>query len=295
MTAATCPDAPADHRSVPRADGNGPVAARRKAAAGHFSLVMAAIDLILIFVWVTRHAGSMTVLVWHVFATLFIASLIWGIVRRNPDSLAGAALLCLLLGPIGGIVLAIADVGQRRPMHRSPVERQATAGGTRADRLHAQIVQDRRRQSNHVAPTTFAQIFRTGTLARQQEAIAAISLSYRSEMLPALRQALDSEIAAIRVQAAAVYAKLRGQFGDRAKAILAAASKGPVTADLTEEARHVAASGFVDAETAAELRAHATRRPAPSAHGGIASAAPRQRAALTRPPRVKRYSCGGLA
>ena len=280
---------------TPDASRSGTADASRRHALGPFSFVIATTDLVLVAAWVARDAGSMTVLAWHVGITLLAGALTWGVLRREGGNVAGAVLLCLLLGPIGGIVLVVADLGRDRPLRRGAADMETRTEASRAERLHAQITQDRRRRTRETLPDTFTEIFGAGTLVRQQEAIAAISLSYRPEMLPALRRALESDIAAIRVQAAAVFAKLRGQFGERAKAVLAAAASGTVTADLIVEARCVAASGFVDAETAAELMAHAARRPTSSGRDVVASPSQRRRAALTRSPRLKRYSCGGIA
>ena len=80
-----------------------------------------------------------------------------------------------------------------------------------------------------------------GTLDQQQGAIAAISRDYHPNMRPALMAALASPVPALRVQAAAVFARLRGTYGERAKALLACEDAS------AQDLQEVAASGFVDA------------------------------------------------
>jgi hypothetical protein len=113
-------------------------------------------------------------------------------------------------------------------------------------------------------------------------------------MMPALQQALASEIPAIRVQAAAVFAKLRGVFTQRCKIVLQQTTGETVLPALAAEARAIAMSGFVDHETATALGAVATR---PTVLGGLPFeewiAAPD--ATLVRPPSLKRHACGGIA
>jgi hypothetical protein len=263
---------------------------RPTAGVGASSAVLAAIDLVLIRLWAAGDLSTPDTLTAHAGTTAVIGGVALALGWRERVQTASSLLVCLLLGPIGGFVLLIADLGRGAAL--APVARQMPRAvpPSRAELLHAQILQGRRRRAGAAAPERFADVFASGTLARQQEAIAAISLDYRPEMLPALRLALTSEVPALRVQAAAVYAKLRGSFGDRAKAVLAAALDGRLAPRMAAEAEAVAASGFVDAETAAELRALAAQAaPAPPA-------APRRREnALARPPRLHRHACGGVA
>lgn len=97
-------------------------------------------------------------------------------------------------------------------------------------------------------PAPFAEVFASDDLPAQQRAMASISRSYRPEMRDGLRLALESDVPAIRVQAAAVHARLRGEFDARAKALLARGrSFDP------QEAQEVARSGFVAPDVAAML------------------------------------------
>ena len=122
-------------------------------------------------------------------------------------------------------------------------------------------------------------------------------------MRPALLVALSSNRPAVRVQAAAVFARLRGGYDERAKTALAQDSSemsGQDRLALADSCREIAASGFVTSDMAQKLlrlgaalqlphsRIGTQAEPRP-AHSSAAALA------LAAPPRVKRYSCGGIA
>ena len=157
--------------------------------------------------------------------------------------------IALLFGPFGGMVLCLFRATTGRESDRLPASR-ATPDvpvPSPAEQLAARI-RDGRRHRLGKAPAPFTQVFASDDVAAQQHALASISRSYRPEMRDGLRLALESAVPAIRVQAAAVHARLRGQFDARAKALL---TDGPA-AD-PQEALEVALSGFVTAEVAARL------------------------------------------
>ncbi len=256
------------------------------------SATLATADLVLTWLWIAGDHSTLLTLGYHFVILGIIGSVALVFWPHQRMQTANSLLLGFVLGPVGGLFLLILDLdhGDALASKINPAKR-ATAPSSTAELLHAEILQGRRHRAGREALIPFAEVFASGTLQRQQKAIAAISLSYRPEMLPALRLALASDVPAIRVQAAAVYAKLRGSFDDRAKAVRAAAVQGPLTRSVAEEAEAVAASGFIDKDSANELRALARRvtlttRSAPPL--------PRK-GALVRPPPLKRYACGGIA
>ena len=62
------------------------------------------------------------------------------------------------------------------------------------------------------APTAFAELFRSGPIAEQQSALGMIARAFHPGYLPVLKIALESPEPMIRVQAAAVAARIRGQL-----------------------------------------------------------------------------------
>lgn len=270
-----------------------PDAGLRICGAQPLSIAMAALDLFLIWGWASGDTTTMSALVWHGAATCVLSAAAWPLQRRHRIAIVSALLTCLLLGPIGGLVLVIIDLSDGPTVTKlspHPIDQQTKA---LADVLHSQITQQRRR-ATATGTANFVSVFRTGSLHRQQEAIAAISQRYTPAMMPALQQALASDIPAIRVQAAAVFAKLRGVFTERCKAVLLQAARESVSPALAAEARAVAASGFVDHETAAALGAVATRPTAQDAPPLQARVVATD-GALVRPPSLKRHACGGIA
>ncbi len=256
------------------------------------SAALAVADLVLMRLWVAGDLSTSATLVHHVAVIVVVGGIALAVWPHERMRTSNSLLLGLLLGPVGGLVVLIVDLGRGNKVSAKAYPARKAAAPPRAEELlHAEILQGRRRRAGGQVLVPFAKVFASGTLQRQQEAIAAISLSYRREMLPALRLALASEVPAVRVQAAAVYAKLRGSFDERAKAVRAAAAQGPLAPSIAAEAETVAASGFVDRDSAIELRALASRaataaRPAP----------PRRRKdAPVRPSQLKRYARGGVA
>lgn len=259
------------------------------------AIVMVVVDLVLVARWVAGETTTMLVLLSHAVITLVLCALAWVLQPINRMDTLGAMMTCLLMGPIGGFILVIVNLGISS-RHRVMAPQTARAAMTSsADNLHAQIDQGRRRRLTGATATSFFSIFCSGSLARQQDAIASISLGYSAEMMPALQQALASDIPAIRVQAAAVFAKLRGEFSERAKAVLQSTALGAPSAALVLEAHLVARSGFVDDETAAALLGLSPDLELPRISQRRAPLKQQQGDPLLRPPRLKRHSCGGVA
>lgn len=261
-----------------------------------FSAALAVADVLLIRAWLLGTMETGAVLTAHIATLVLLGGGLIAVARTHQTQAAGACLLALMLGPPGGIALVFLGLARTGASPATRAHRAGGAEGSAAERLQAQIEQGRRRPDRSRGQDSFADIFAGTDLRRQQEAIAAISRTFSPEMLPALRLALASEVPALRVQAAAVYAKLRGDIGARAKAVREAASAaGEVSADLAREAEVIAASGFVDAETAADMRAHAARA---ARDPGAGRPDPRDvpaRDPLVPPPRLRRYACSGVA
>lgn len=254
-------------------------------------------DILMLRAWLGQDLLMVTVMALHLCLALGFGLLFFLFCGRSPSrALAGFAILALF-GPFGGPVLMLVGQAPASPVAR-PVRKARPAPALArprdvADDLFDQISQRRRHPLPQGGLPGFLQTFRDGSLREQQEAIAAISRAYHPDMRPALSAALASPVPALRVQAAAVYAKLRGTYGNRAKDILSGTGGPHDRAAILE----VAASGFVDEETADRLLALAAQAEpaAVAAAPAPGPAAPPRRSALAAMPRLKRHSCGGLA
>jgi hypothetical protein len=268
-----------------------------------FTSALVAADAGFITLWIEGTLETLAVVGGHVGCVVLLFGFLFPFARARREDIVAAAGFGLLVGPIAGpglLVIEMCSVLGRKAGRCASDE--ISKPRTLAERVIAQIDQGRRHPGAGAVAVPFARVFQEGTLAEQHAAIAAISRRYHARMLPALKLALASEVPATRVQAAAVYAKLRGAFGASAKSLL---EKGWSETDAQEmrqgadEARRAADSGFVDPVRAAELRAlAATLDRMKDGGGGRATAAhapPQEAMPRPRPPRLGRYACGGMA
>lgn len=274
------------------------------------AMVVALVDVSIMTRWVGGFIGPLNALISHLAVSAALCVLLILLHRSIRPQVVLMAALLVLLGPLGSFVLLIAQID--RPDRPSKIgalgakadpHRTQTSPSPPVELVYASLRQGRRPRADASALTSYETVFLTGALRPQQQALAAISRGYRPEMLPALRVALSSDRPAVRVQAAAVYARLRGSFDERAKAALQRD-----TSELAEDARlalvaewrDIAASGFVSPEIAGMLNDRSDlllRGPAPP-RSFMASNAPEHdpaRLALSAPPTLKRHSCGGIA
>jgi hypothetical protein len=218
--------------------------------------------------------------------------------RRFSTALAGRVATVVLLGPLGALGLGVAAALDRRRRPAAAFAAPEAPPRGRPEAICADILQNRRPRPRRPAP--FDASLAGGGLEAQQAVVAAISRRYGPDMRPALMRALASRVPAVRVQAAAVYARLRERFQAEARALMDAPLDGDSPAEAARRCRVAAASGFLDDHAAAALLARAVLFDARAA--GCARAAARRRArdamaprgAETPAPRLKRYSCGGL-
>lgn len=267
--------------------------------------VVALVDLVLITVWTAGEASAVEAVAVHVLTT--VGTILTLIVYRTEQTVRalGTGALLFLLGPLGGPVLAASRLFARwlGPIESTSELRSAGDQTSRhSERIHQQIVQGRRYSPSSGRPDRFKAAMSGLDSAAQHSAIATITRNYAPEMRPALDMALRSPNAALRVQAAAVFAKLRTSYAERATEVLLElreSPRGPGTVELAREARSVALSGFVEDDLKRHLLAVAKLLESRetdqrigarhSANGG------RGEPEAPRPSQVMRYSCGGLA
>lgn len=195
---------------------------------------------------------------------VFLAALLAATILLRSERTALCLMLCysLLLGPCAGLVLWCL-------LRKGPAEIEDTTpntgevADTPAQRILAQIAQNRRPRHPDAAPLALAEVFSRGDLKAQQAGLLALARNYGPDLRPALDLALGSPIPAVRVQAAAVFAHLRDSYGARARSL----RETPEAFDPKDrriEAQALSDSGFVDPVLAARLLTEAGIDPGPT-------------------------------
>ena len=271
---------------------------------------MIAIDTSALSLWLADWISTSQLFTLHLFGIGLVLGVSTLLDRRASLSALLEAGLCMLAGPLGTLVLQVARLGQvlpaTNPDDLEEMDNDSPGPVSVPDAMHEMHVQGRRSKPHKAEDQSYADIIRHGDLLRHNEVIAAISRNYKPEMYPALSLALGSSSPALKVQAAAVFSKLRRTLGDAANDLLAThlTSLTPDTAqDYHERMLNVARSGFVDAGKAQALMARAREIEGLGLLAGARSGLPKTDARYARQlqrdlrkqgPRVKRYSCGGL-
>jgi hypothetical protein len=164
---------------------------------------------------------------------------VWLINRKTAGGLLVDGAMLFLTGPLaaGGMILR----RQGRPAVLA-VERPTLSPVSPAESLYTDIVAGRRPHRDPSNQLSILDRLSSCDLANQQFAVAAISRTYRPEMHPALMAALQSKTPAIRVQAAAVFAKLREQYASEAKHLLELANYNAADVEIFPRQNQIAAA-----------------------------------------------------
>jgi len=195
---------------------------------------------------------------------VFLAALIAATVLLLSERTALCLMLCysLLLGPFAGLVLwCLLRKGTADTEDTTP--KTADVADTPAQRILAQIAQNRRTRYSDAAPLPLAEVFGRSDFKAQQAGLLALARNYGPDLRPALDLALRSPIPAVRVQAAAVFAHLRDSYGERARTLRETPEEFDPQ-DRRIEAQTLSDSGFVDPVLAARLLTEAGIAPAPT-------------------------------
>ena len=268
--------------------------------------MMVLVDAGLVSVWFSSGMPVLEVLGIHSLAVMGSGLALWAGGRADRGRILGSGALLLLLGPLGGPTLLLARVMARflgGLVLEPEVEPEDADDASDAAALHEQIVQGRRHAVSLGRPDRFAEAFAGTDKTAQYRTIAAIARTYSPLMRPALDQALKSPDAALRVQAAAVFAKLRTTYAERGTEVLLALQDNPRPsnmAELAREARDVAVSGFVEEDlsrhllTAAQVLESRSDRRAPASVERPVRPQTSTDATMPVRTRIRRYSCGGL-
>ncbi len=234
-------------------------------------IVAAATELCYVYAWVFGLVAPSMLIFLHFATALAVACVAILFRRALRASLLVDAVLLLLTGPLAAIEMLTRGPLARRPALTLIAD--ASEKTTAADALHKAVLADRRPRRDPSGRRSIADRLASGDLEEQQFAISALLRSYQPEMHPMLMSALQSPTPAIRVQAAAVFAKLRERISAQAKELLASQPMEPSSRlETSTSCRTLARSPFLDSGVTDALLAKAAELDG-SAADAIADAA----------------------
>ncbi len=197
-------------------------------------------------------------LVGHLAVSALLIGRYMLLVRRGRDGTASLLLAFVVLaagpfGAIGGVLIGrlsrpeAADVARLAAWYeRISLSTDLSETTRRSDR----ILTGRIANLKADVPRSFAGVLEHGNIRDQQTVLSLIARRFHPDYLAALKLALTSEEPVIRVQAAAVAAKIRVDLATRADAALAAAANPKLTSDAAlrhlADAENYARSGLME-------------------------------------------------
>ena len=157
--------------------------------------------------------------------------------RTTGEDLTVAAIMALVIalaGPAGAVaafaMLPFAGhTGAGPEILAAWYTRLANAGrADAATTLHDRVTAGRVQRFDAAAPQDFEHILDIGSLAERQAALGLMARKFHTDFAPALQSALRSPEPVVRVQAAAVVARVRADLKVRIKALVAIRHERPV-------------------------------------------------------------------
>lgn len=183
--------------------------------------------------------------------------------RRDRSAAILAMLSMLAMGPLGalGSLALLGYLRRARPGDASlqgwyrvlSFAGEADPAGT----VHDAITEGRAFLPNAARLCDFATVMASGSIAQRQALLGTISQRFHPDYLPILQAALKSPDAAVRVSAAAVFAKLREGNRKRFKRAGGADTTGDAPLGRARALASCARAGFLDADEAARARSEA--------------------------------------
>ena len=228
------------------------------------SAALAAIAEALLVVFAVSSAPNKFVLLaLHAVIVAALAAILFWRRRDESDSTTAVAMLLVIgvAGPAGAAaaltMLLFSTTTSAGPhVIRAWYDRLADASG--ADpitAIHDQVSAGREMRSSDVVRLDFRNVVKAGTLAEKQAALGLMARRFHPDFSPALNDALRSDEPVVRVQAAAVVARVREDLRQRIATLLdRRATQGPAALPRSVELLAIADCPFVDAVEAARCR-----------------------------------------
>lgn len=216
----------------------------------------------LVAAFVTGYLPLLLVVLGHLLVTLALLGRYASHVRRDRDSTGSLllAFMVLVAGPFGAAGgLVIGWLARPEPSTRERLsdwyQRISLSTDLSATTRHSdRILTGRIADMQAPPPQSFVGVLEHGSVREKQVVLGLIARRFHPAYLPVLAQALVSDEPVIRVQAAAVAAKIRVGLAARAEASLAAAgvpeaAVADAIGHLADAERYAASGLMEDADT----------------------------------------------
>ncbi len=249
--------------------------------AGVF-LALGAFDLTALVRAVQGLESWLVTVAFHVVLSAVAAGLLIQRAPRHHGFVLVGILCSLFAGPLAALAFAgVSLLMQSRP---STVRGEDVMSGMAmiaqmkprdgATILHGQLRDGRARSTHSGRLEHFPSVMKEGALPAKQAILGLIGRKYHPSYFPVLRLALSSADMSVRVQAAAVFTKLRGAFRLQFNQVLASTSIAgdrdlKSTIEKIEVLSQCTASGFLDASELRSARSRVTTLSQALLHRGV--------------------------
>jgi len=177
--------------------------------------------------------GSIRLLILHLALVALMAVLLWRTIRTGDDG--GASLLATIgtlatgpFGAAGALLLSTLSSQDATSADRLSAWYRRIALSAEQDeftRLSDRVAIGRSANLAAPSPESLSALFQSGPIGDQQTALGMIARAFHPGYLPMLKMALDSPEPVIRVQAAAVAARIRAPLVAQVTAMLESAAQ----------------------------------------------------------------------
>lgn len=201
-------------------------------------------EAVVVLLSFSRDVPAGTFLVVHilVIAVMAYALLVPRHEAADPSMAYTMLLVTAVSGPAGALATLCAlpfvgHAGAGPDVLDAWYDRLSAAGGVLPETaMHDRIAAGRVLNWESPAPHNFLDVIENGSLTDRQEALGLMARTFHTDFAPALQAALRSPEPVVRVQAAAVVARVRADLKLRIKSLLSAERSRPVAASAPRTA-----------------------------------------------------------
>ena len=233
------------------------------------AVVALAGEAVVVLLSFSQDVPALLPLILHIAVVAAVAFVL--LAGRDPGSDPTVSYTMLLLTAVAGPAGAAASLcalpfvghaGAGPDVLEAWYDRLSSAGGVLPERaLHDRIAAGRVLDCEAPPPRNFLDVITTGTLHDKQEALGLMARTFHTDFAPALQAALRSPEPVVRVQAAAVVARVRADLKGRIKALIAQERSVPAAraVNAATELMRYASCTLVDRADQERCRAAASR------------------------------------